>query len=427
MRRLVTILTLMMCSAAAVLAQSTLPGMLGGSSPAQPESDHIQKDVLLVNLGASTEYDDNAFNQVVAGPDQVLYSFTPRVAWNYSHRRWSTALDYELLESRSAKLDFYNRTYHNLGAQFDLQLSKRLSFTVRDNFNRSDNPLLQHSEFVPAGSIISQPNPSLFGAPQIRTTEHVSADMSYRLSARTTAGIGGGFTSSNYTSLSGASNTLQDTNTATGRAFYNHQFSAQQSAGLEYDISKFTSPGGFSTVSQRVLISHDYKLKRGITVTAFGGPNHVSSVLRLGGAGAALAFDNWSWSVGGGFNWSGKRTSFGTNVVHEVSDGGGLQGPVRLTSVNSNLVRHFGRRWTANVFGQLAFNNRLDPRAAGFENHKYASGGGSLNWKLPHNVSVEFSYSRQEQSSLLSASDIWIDRNRATVSVNYSFTHSLAK
>ena len=77
------------------------------------------------------------------------------------------------------------------------------------------------------------------------------------------------------------------------------------------------------------------------------------------------------------------------------------------------------------AFGQYNLNDRL--QAGLTQRAHYGSGGASLTWAVRQDLSVVLSYSRLEQSLQTINDNPWIDRNRATVSINYSFTRPIGR
>jgi hypothetical protein len=411
-------------------SQSQLPGPISGGSRAAPFEGETPTNLLILGMGVSGSYDDNAFSTIPAGPDQVVYTFLPRVAWNFSRHHWDSALDYQALVARSSKLDFYNRTSHDLRARLGRQLTRRLSFSVYDNFRRYTDAQLQYQEsaVVPGSGVLEAPNTSFLGVPTLRTSEQVGADVQYLLSARSSIGVGGAFGLERYQSLIGPSSPQRDSNTASAHGYYRRALSARRSLGLMYDFQKITSAGGYSTISHRAMLYHDFLFRPTMKLSLFAGPERLSTSLPLSTTPPIVLFSSgWSWSAGGTFSWAGPRTGVSVGVVRQTSDGGGLSGAVQLTNSFVNLRRQLGRKWTAGVNMAYNLNNRPLGNPGTALTARYGSGGASLTWAPRRDLSVVVSYTRFEQSRLVGLSNQWVDRNQATISVNYSFMHPLGR
>lgn len=407
------------CASAQMTAQ--MPNANGNAaqySPDSPEANSLQ-----LGLGFTSTYDSNAFN-TVQGNGQLLLSPNPSVAWNIARGHWMSDFKYDALISRSTRYDFYSRTSHNLDTTFFYQFSKALSFTVKENFVRSADPLYSTGQLATGGI----QNPSYFGQPTLRTSNMVDAEADYRLDAHSDLTIGGSYYFQRYSQIQDAS--LRDSNDAMGRAGYHHAISPRMKVGASYDYTKITTPSGFSTVSQRIMVTDDYSFKPTMTLSLFAGPNHVANdfVFAQGGLLARISSANWSWSAGGSYSWNTSKMTMTGSAIRQVSDGGGLVGTVQLTSFQYSVKGQLPYKLSGSASVGYTLNDRLIPQTGGSASANFGTAGVSITRAITRNLNFRASYDRMEQMLPgFYAGDPWIDRNRITLSINYLFTHPLGR
>lgn len=404
---------------AQVGSQTPQTGVSAGYS-----GDSLEANNLALGLGFQASYDDNTFN-TIPGNGQGLFSIAPRVAWNLNRPRWNSVFDYNGLITKSSRFDFYDRSSHSFDTTWNYQASKSLSFTVSDNFVRSVDPLYSSAGISNGGD--TSGNPSYFGTPALRTGNGVSADIDYRLDARSDVTVGGNFYIQRFSDIPQAS--LRDSNSAIGRAGYHRAISPHLTIGSSYDYSKITTGSGFTTLSQRIMATGEYAFTPSMKLSGFVGPNHVSNSFVLDFFGHLFLITNaqWSWSAGGTYTWTTAKMSMTGSAVRQISDGGGLQTTVRMTKFEYRVRGRLPRKFSGSVYAGYILNDRLIVQTGGFLNAHYASVGGEISRAIRRDLSVKLAYDRMETQQGILVGDPWIDRNRVTVSINYLFTHPLGR
>ena len=388
-------------------------------------------NVLTLGLGFSAEYDDNVFQSLQNGISQTLYTVTPEIGWKVTRPHWNWALDYRDSEGWSTSIAGYNRSSHSAEMDVAYRVTPRLTFSVRDSFIRSNDPFYGSGSSLTSGVPLGdQPNASWFGTNR-RTSEQVSADVSYLLSARTTAGVGGSYLTQSFDSVAGAPNLLlQDFYNVSGNGYVQHQFSQRNTLGVSYDFRKLTSPSGWDTVAHRPSIYETFAWDAKNSLSVFAGPECTTTTLPaiFALAGIATRSQGWSWSAGATYAWSGQRTGLTAGLIRQTSDGGGLTGSVHLTAVNFGVRRQLTRKLVANVNGGFDLNDALMPSAVFSGSFKYGTASASLNWAVRSDLAIGVSYTRQEQTTITAINGFpWIDRNHVSVSVNYTFNRPLGR
>lgn len=411
-----------------LLITSGLYAQVGGQFPQtgiNAAAPATEKNQLNLGLGFLASYDDNAFNTVEQN-GQGLFSFTPRVAWDVTRSHWTSDLYYSALVTQSNRFDYYDRTSHSVGTTFTYQFSKSLFLTLGDTFIRSADPLYSAAT-QPVTGAAGNPNPSYLGTPALLTSNYSTVNGDYRLDAHTDLNVGGSFYFQRYTDVPDAS--MRDNNSASGQASYRHAFSARTTAGVQYDLAKITTPFGFSTVSQRIMLTDEIALNPVMKLSIFAGPNHVSNHFVLVSPGMTGVSNNasWSWSAGGSYNWTGSKISMIGSAVRQISDGGGLIGTVRLTNFNYSVQGRLPYRLSASLHAGYSINDTLVVQTAGQSSAKFGLAGASLTRELRPDLTASVAYERAEQFIESGPIVPWIDRDRITVTINYTFSHPLGR
>ncbi len=407
------------------LVAFTVSAQVGAQTPetsAAPvyNGDALEQNNLALGLGFEAAYDDNTFDNIPA-QGEGQFSIAPRVAWNITRPRWNSVLDYNGRITRGTRFDFYNRASDTLNASFGYSFSKSLSITASDYFIRSVDP------WYSSGAIYGGANPSYLGPPALRLTNGVSAEVDYRLNARSGVTIGGDFYISRFSDIPQAS--LYDSNSAVGRAGYHRQVSPRLTVGSSYDYSKITSPSGYTTVSQRIMATGQYAFTPHMKLSGFIGPDHVynSFLLPFFIYLIPIHTAEWSWAGGGSYTWSTSRMTMSLNGSRQVSNGGGLIGNVWLTEFGGQIQRRLSRNYTGTARATNTLNKRLVPQSGQYLNARYLLVGGEISRTIGRDFSVRLAYDRMEARSGYILGDPLIGRNRVTLSINYLFTHPLGR
>lgn len=115
------------------------------------------------------------------------------------------------------------------------------------------------------------------------------------------------------------------------------------------------------------------------------------------------------------------------SAVRQISDGGGLVGTVRLTSFQYQLNGKLPYKLSGSVHAGFNLNDTLVAQTAGFTSAKYGMAGARLTRNLRRDLTASVDYERMEQLVGEGMIMPWIDRDRITVSINYTFTHPLGR
>jgi hypothetical protein len=138
--------------------------------------------------------------------------------------------------------------------------------------------------------------------------------------------------------------------------------------------------------------------------------------------------NNWGWTAGGSFNWTGARNSLVADGARTINDGGGLMGSVQLTSANV-AVRH---RWTESLsteFGVMYGDNRaISSFLSPYSKLQNISGNFGIRRQLGNSLELAAAYGRILQHQNQGIPGVLnINHNRAWVNLSYSFRRPLGR
>ena len=133
---------------------------------------------------------------------------------------------------------------------------------------------------------------------------------------------------------------------------------------------------------------------------------------------------SWSPAAGATYTWSGTHTSVQAGYSRQISDGGGVQGPVRLSGAWLRLSQQLRPRWTLDLSTGLAQQTALI--ATSGDRLRMLRAGGGFRRDLGRNASLRLSYERLYQTG---GSPLYRpgNHNRVMLSLEQSFMHPLGR
>lgn len=406
----------------AAWCQSPVPAPLSGDQGSPRFSGESEpRNVLTVNLGVSSRFDDNALNDDQNKVSNFVYRFAPQLIWDISRARWRFSVDSLTSLSHSNRVSTYGGVAENLIVNFGFNPTPRLSFRVRNNFNISTDPFDRFpSTSVPG--IGDQPNQSILGPPTERKMEQVGADVTYQFGPRTNLGVSGTFSMTFYDrEASLPSFVHSDTYRTSGRAFVSHQISPRHTSSLSYDLQRFTFSSGVGATTHSINYFHTVSLTPRMQVSLWAGPEYLRSST---GFPLLPVTGTWSWTGGASYQWSHNRTGITASVVRGVSDGGGLGFIVENVSTSVALRQQLSRRWVTSV--SVSYNVNDSVSAFGNADTRYFSGNASLTRMITPHLQLTLDYWRARQWS---STDLGVpvpnNHNRAAISLRYSFSRPI--
>jgi hypothetical protein len=251
--------------------------------------------------------------------------------------------------------------------------------------------------------------------------------VNYRLSRHTTLGFTGSYALQNYSDYGDVwPGRLINNRVVTGNTYLSRQVSRRYVLGVEYRVRRLTFSGhDMPTLTHSILSFHQYNVTANTSFVIYAGPEYARTRGQTFAVRNAPVFSaSWSPAAGAIYAWSGRRDSLQAGFSRNVSDGGGLQGPVWLNAGWLRVGRQMTRRWAADLGAELAQQTAL--AAPSGDRLRILRGGAGFRRELGRNASLHFSYERLYQTggSLLYRPG---NHNRVALSIEHSFLRPLGR
>jgi hypothetical protein len=227
--------------------------------------------------------------------------------------------------------------------------------------------------------------------------------------------------------------TLVDTRTASGSAFWLHRLFREDWAGLSYGFERLTFDPDGETRVHRFMVVNTLSFAGKFTLSAFIGPeysdNHGVSAVDPG-AGVSQ-FSDWSLAGGVEGGWKSKRTSLAAGYSKRVNDGGGVLGVVRLQNVHANFRRELFPGWAASCGVGYGQNRSLTLPVGGSPTSvDTTSFSASLERNIGRSLGLRMGYWHDFQSqsgSSVPSQNFDAHRNRYSVTLSYQWAKPLGR
>ena len=385
-------------------------------------------------LQVGAGYDDNILVQPSHHVDDVSYMVTPSIEIGQTRERWDWDFGYSPGFVINQRVFERNQAAHNLHLLFDYRLSPHVTAQVHEGFERTNSlfsGLTGPPEIGPGP--LQKPNTSGVTPFANRTANTSGLDLTYQFGVGSLVGASGNYNFVNYDAPAGLISTnygLADTRAWGGDGFYAHRFSNQHWAGLSYDFQRLQFDYGNRTDVNRTLLFYTVPVSSQLTLSLWTGPEYtLSTVPSLATHGSKSTGSEEHWGVAGGadLSWQGKRTSTRLEYTRQASDGSGLAQAVKLEQVEGEIRERLTRRWTLDAGVGYARNTPLNA-VSGPTPYRSWVGNAGLQYKLTDNLAFDARYGRdqlQYENRLPPVS--WSNRNRAWVSMSYSFSRPLGR
>ena len=407
----------------------TVPALITGAMPADgfASAGHLS-NFTIVSLSSSSVYDDNFSNSASGreGGGQQYLSATfgfqqtrRRLKWNLSYRPGVIVGANSLLRNQ------FNQVF---GTTFELQPTLRWSFKLRQDYSLTTDPFDRLvAPLQPALSPLDTPNQVTVLPPLRRTASFSAAAVNYRFSRHTTLGLTGSYALQNYSDYRDVwAGSLINNRVVTGNTYLSRQVSRRYVLGVEYRVRRLTFSGyDMPTLTHSILSFHQFDVTANTSFVVYAGPEYARTRSQTFAVGNAPALStSWSPAAGAIYTWSGVRNSLQAGVSRNVSDGGGVQGPVWLNAGWLRVGRRLAKRWAADLGAELAQQTAL--AAAPGDRLRMLRGGAGFRRELGRNASLRFSYERLYQTG---GSPLYRpgNHNRVALSIEHSFMRPLGR
>lgn len=407
----------------------TVPALITGAMPADgfASAGHLS-NFTIVSLSSSSVYDDNFSNSASGreGGGQQYLSATfgfqqtrRRLKWNLSYRPGVIVGANSLLRNQ------FNQVF---GTTFELRPTLRWSFKLRQDYSLTTDPFDRlAAPLQPALGPLDTPNQVTVLPPLRRTASFSAAGVKYRFSRHTTLGLTGSYALQNYSDYRDVwAGSLINNRVVTGNTYLSRQVSRRYVLGVEYRVRRLTFSGyDMPTLTHSILSFHQFDVTANTSFVVYAGPEYARTRSQTFAVGNAPALStSWSPAAGAIYTWSGVRNSLQAGVSRNVSDGGGVQGPVWLNAGWLRVGRRLAKRWAADLGAELAQQTAL--AATPGDRLRMLRGGAGFRRELGRNASLRFSYERLYQTG---GSPLYRpgNHNRVALSIEHSFMRPLGR
>ncbi len=406
---------------------SAPPPVSGQAYPTALSSEE-RSNYLRGGVAFTAAYLDNAIVSAGGTPlSDVSYSIAPNIALDETTSRL------HFLVSYAPGFTFYRRTTsrdevdHNASIKFEYRLSPHLSFSARDDFQKSSSAFNQ-PDLASAGNVTGGPqsaNFSVYAPLAARLANAGNLGLAYQFSLNSMVGAGGSFSNLHYPDVS-VNGGLYDSSSQGGLAYYSHRVTKTNYLGVTYQFQRLVAyPGAVIDVThtQAVLFFDTFNVTPRFSISLYGGPQY-SDTTQLAPLPSA---HSWTPEAGASLGWQSRLSSFALSYAHSISGGGGLTGAVQMDGSSASVRQRMTKTLTGNLSGAYVQNKVLVasslPSAIG-SGHSIV-GNASLQQQFGKQLRLELGYSRIHQNYADAA--LLPNTNREYVSVSYQFSRPLGR
>jgi hypothetical protein len=409
----------------------------GLQMPLTFSSENPRTNFVMGSLQLGSGYDDNVFATPSNHTGDVSYLILPSVDLGQTRERWNWDLGYSPGFVINQRVTERNQAAHNLHLLLGYRLTPHVALQVRENFEKTSNLFsgLLGSTPVAGPGPLQQPNVSAITPLADRTSNSTGLAVRYQFSASSMVGTSGNFYLVNYSASAGSTGQtsgLIDSRSWGGNAFYAYSFSNRQWTGVAYDFQRLLFNPGYRTDVNRALMFYSVSIGSQMTFSIWAGPEYTTSlvpdtlILTPPAIGITSFQSRWAVAGGGSVIWQGRRTSFRVGYTRQTTDGAGLAQAVRLRQLDGEIRERLTSRWTTSLDLGYARNYPLNP-VNGLALFRSWLGNAGLDCRLTENLAFGLRYGRDQLTYQYPALAAASNRNRAWLSISYSFSRSLGR
>jgi hypothetical protein len=377
----------------------------------------------------NTAYSDNVLGASTATPvSDVTYSVWPTIALDVTTPRLHTLLTYAPGFTFYQRNSGRNEADQNAGIDFEYRLSQHVTFSARDEFQKSSNvfnqPDLGSGNAVSGGA--QGANFSVIAPIADRLSNTGNAGIAYQFAANEMIGGSGTFSNLHYPNQAEVPG-LFDSSSQGAVAFYSLRVAKMHYVGVTYQYQRLVSyptAGQNETQTHAALFFYTFNPSSRFSVSLFGGPQH-SDTTQPAPLQPARA---WTPAAGASMSFQARLTSFALSYAHVIAGGGGLIGAVQMDSGSATLRQQITKTLSGSVSGFYAQNDILGGAALGASNGHSVSGTASLQQQFGQHLNLQVGYTRLHQDystvAVLAANP---NTNREFVSISYQFARPLGR
>lgn len=410
-----------------------IPALLGGRGGSLAFVSEMERSNYLsggINVGAG--YDDNAFLVPSAQVGTTTFSVFPNIAIEQSTSRMLWSLGYLGGLTMNERLSNRNQGSHDLSFDSDFRLSPHVNLHAAENF------FLTAGLFGTNTASVFQPGPGGSNGTLItplanQMSSQTVVEANYHFARKDVVGASGSFYALHYSDVSTGAGTLENTQTASGTAFWLHELFRRDWGGFGYVFQQITFDPNGETRVHTFAAMDTLSLSKAFSVSAFIGPQYSENqgLKATDPSAGHLTFNDWSLAGGVEANWQKERTSVAAGYSRRVSDGGGLLGVVSVQNVHAAIRREFLPGWAATV-GAVYGNNQAITLIAvdKITAIKATSVGASLERNIGRSLGFRMDYFHDLQNQTYASNSTQAfdaNRNRYSVTLSYQWAKALGR
>jgi hypothetical protein len=404
----------------------------GVRAPLRFSSEEPRSNYLTGSVGVSTAYDDNILSSAMNRVGDVSYMLFPTLDIVQSRGRFNWDVGYSPGFTFNQRLNERNQSAHDLHLLLGYRLSPHVNLSVHDGFDKATTLFsdLRASDSLLPGPL-QQPNTSLITPLSNQTRNTSGVDLTYQFGRDSLVGASGGYYFVNYgqtPTTTGTTINLIDSQSWQADAFYAHRFASRHWFGLTYNRQRITSDPSYRTDLQRAFLFYSVSFASHMNFSLWAGPENTASrlpVVAFGPGAPLVNRSNWNTAGGATFSWEGVRTGISAGYSRQTSDGGGLTEAARMEAINADIQRKLSQRWTGTLGAVYAFNKSVSSSL--FQSARTLSGTAGVDCRVRDSIGLGFRYGRDQQTYAQTTNTSPINRNRAWVTLSYSFTRPLGR
>src|SRR5271165_1930685 len=263
----------------------TPPPVSGQSYPTAPTAEE-RSNYLRGGLAFTTAYTDNAVGPVNGLPvSDVSYSVAPMAALDETTSRLHLVMTYAPGFTFYQRESSLNEEDQNASISFQYRLSRHVTISARDGFQKSSNvfnqPDLGSAVDVSGGA--QEPNLSVIPPIADRLSNSGNVGIAYQFATNSMVGASGTFTNLHYPNQSEVPG-LFDSESQGGVAFYSLRVAKRHYLGATYQYQRllsFPEAGTNETQTHALLLFYTVYPTQRLSISFFGGPQRADASLQF--------------------------------------------------------------------------------------------------------------------------------------------------
>ena len=309
--------------------------------------------------------------------------------------------------------------------RFEYRFSPRFNMNLGDTLLRSSTGFAQIGSGGISGSTQAT-TPGIILPFGRRFSNDATGGLSYQISPHGMIGGSGNVDTLNFSNSSQTAG-LYNSNTYSGRGFYNYRLSASQYLGGIYEFAQTvtdSTTSQYETQTNTIDGFYTIYLTKRLSLSVAGGPQHYHGELVPN-----PATHGWTPAVTASVGWQNLRTSFAGDFSRTVNGGGGLFGAFYSTSADAIGRWQISRLWNAGLIVNYT-NNKSAAPGSGLTSpggHTFATSL-SLGRSLSRHMNANLRYDRIEnQYGSIPSVATNPNSNRIMLSLTWGFQRPIGR